>query len=118
MNAPETHYAKTVDGVHIAYQVFGEGLLDLVFSFGEVSSVDQMWDVPEIANFMRRLASFSRVITFDPRGNGSSDRDLGNTSFEDGMDDIGERRRGRRGRVLRRGACVRCAEAIVAVSRA
>jgi pimeloyl-ACP methyl ester carboxylesterase len=77
-----------VDGVHIAYQVFGEGPVDVVFSFGEVSNVDQMWDLPEIANVFRRLASFSRVIAFDPRGNGCSDRDLGTASFEAGMDDI------------------------------
>ena len=88
MDVPETRYAKTVDGVHIAYQVFGEGPIDVVFSFGEVSNVDQMWDLPEIANFFRRLASFSRVIAFDPRGNGCSDRDLGTASFEAGMDDI------------------------------
>ena len=85
---PETHYAKTVDGIRIAYQVFGEGPVDMVISFGEVSNVDQMWDLPEIANYLRRLASFSRVITFDPRGNGCSDRDLGNAPFEAGMDDI------------------------------
>ena len=88
MDAPETHYAKTVDGVHIAYQVFGEGPVDMVFSFGEVSSVDQMWSLPEMADLMRRLSLFSRVIAFDPRGNGSSDRDLGTSSFETGMDDI------------------------------
>ena len=85
---PETHYAKTVDGVHIAYQVFGEGPVDLIFSFGEVSNVDAQWDLPEFASFMRRLAAFSRVVVFDSRGNGLSDRDLGNASFEAGMDDI------------------------------
>jgi pimeloyl-ACP methyl ester carboxylesterase len=86
---PETNYAKTVDGVHIAYQVFGEGPLDMVFSFGQVSNVDQAWEMPETATFVRRLASFSRVIVFDRRGNGLSDRELGATApFEAGMDDI------------------------------
>jgi len=47
-----------VDGVHIAYQVFGEGPVDLIFSFGEVSNVDAQWDLPEFASFMRRLAAF------------------------------------------------------------
>ena len=88
MEIPETNYARTVDGVHIAYQVFGEGPVDMVFAFGEVSNVDQMWELPEAANFLRRLASFSRVIAFDRRGNGVSDRDLGAASFESGMDDV------------------------------
>ena len=87
MDIPETRYAKTVDGVHIAYRVFGEGPVDMVFSFGEVSNVDHQWELPEFASFMRRLASFSRLIMFDSRGNGLSDRDLGNASFEAGMDD-------------------------------
>ena len=88
MNVPETNYAKTVDDIHIAYQVFGEGPVDLVVTCGQVSHVDQFWDVPEIASFLRRLASFSRVIFFDQRGNGCSDRDLGDASFEAGMDDV------------------------------
>jgi class 3 adenylate cyclase len=85
---PETRYAKTVDGIHIGYQVFGDGLVDLVFCFGEVSNVDMAWESPEQATFLRRLASFSRVINLDLRGNGVSDRELGDASFEAGMDDI------------------------------
>jgi len=85
---PETRYAKTVDGVHIAYQVFGEGPSDLVLTLGQISSVDMAWDIPELAGFLRRLASFSRIIFFDARGNGNSDRDLGLTAFEAGMDDV------------------------------
>ncbi len=88
MDVPETRYAKTVDDVHIGYQVFGEGPIDLVYSFGEVSNVDQSWELPEQARFLRRLASFSRVITFDPRGNGVSDRDPDDASFEAGMNDV------------------------------
>jgi len=88
MRAPETNYAKTVDGVHIAYQVFGEGPVDLVITFGQISQIDLVWDVPELASFFGRLASFSRVIRFDPRGNGCSDRDLDVNSFEAGMDDV------------------------------
>jgi pimeloyl-ACP methyl ester carboxylesterase len=87
-DVPETRYAKTVDDDHIAYQVLGTGPTDFVFTFGEISSIDQMWEIPEMASFVSRLASFSRVITFDPRGNGSSDRDLGAASFEAGMDDV------------------------------
>jgi pimeloyl-ACP methyl ester carboxylesterase len=88
IEVPETRFTKTVDGVHIAYQVFGEGPTDLVVTFGQVSNVDRMWELPEGASFFSRLASFSRVILFDPRGNGSSDRDLGTASFEAGMDDV------------------------------
>ena len=89
MEIPETRYTTTADGVHIAYQVIGEGPVDMVFAFGEVSNLDQMWYLPELANFVRRLASFSRVIAFDLRGNGLSDRDpIGSASFEAGMDDI------------------------------
>jgi class 3 adenylate cyclase len=86
---PETLYAKTVDGMHIAYQVIGEGRHDLVFSFGQVSNVDTTWERPEVATFVRRLASFSRVIIFDRRGSGLSDRELSAAApFEAGMDDI------------------------------
>jgi pimeloyl-ACP methyl ester carboxylesterase len=88
VNAPETRYAKTVDGVHIAYQVFGEGPIDLVLTIGQISNVDLAWDLPEFGNYLGRLASISRVIFFDPRGNGCSDRDLDVTSFEAGMDDV------------------------------
>jgi pimeloyl-ACP methyl ester carboxylesterase len=88
VETPETRYAKTVDGVHIAYQVFGGGPTDLVLTFGQISHVDLAWETPEIATFLQRLASFSRVIHFDPRGNGCSDRDLDFTSFEAGMDDV------------------------------
>jgi len=85
---PETRYATTIDGVRIAYQVIGDGPVDLVFVFGEISNVDQTWELPESARFLRRLASFSRVIMFDARGNGVSDRDFGTASFEAGMDDV------------------------------
>jgi class 3 adenylate cyclase len=85
---PETRYATTIDGVRIAYQVIGDGPVDLVFVFGEISNVDQTWELPESTRFLRRLASFSRVIMFDARGNGVSDRDFGTASFEAGMDDV------------------------------
>lgn len=88
MKPPETVYAKTVDNVHIAYQVFGDGPVDLVATLGQVSDVDQAWDVPEIASLLWRMASFSRVIFFDQRGNGCSDKDLGTATFEAGMDDV------------------------------
>jgi pimeloyl-ACP methyl ester carboxylesterase len=88
---PETRYAKTADGAHIAYQVVGEGPLDLVFVMGWTSNVEAIWEEPDLARFLARLASFSRVIVFDKRGVGLSDRvsDSDFPTFETRMDDIG-----------------------------
>ena len=73
---PETRYSKSADGVHIAYQVLGEADadLDLVVSPGFVSHLEHSWEEPHMARFLRRLASFSRLIVFDKRGTGMSDR--------------------------------------------
>lgn len=90
MDLPETRYAKTVDGVHIAYQVVGEGPIDLVFVSGWISNVDLNWMFPDYARFLRRLASFSRLIIFDKRGVGLSDRvpDKELPDLETRMDDL------------------------------
>jgi class 3 adenylate cyclase len=88
MQIPETRYAKTVDGVHIAYQVFGDGPTDVVFTWGELSNVDRSWEMPEMSSLLERLASFSRVMFFDRRGNGLSDHDLAGSAFDAGMDDV------------------------------
>jgi pimeloyl-ACP methyl ester carboxylesterase/class 3 adenylate cyclase len=74
MSTPETRYAKTADGVHVAYQVVGDGPVDMVFVMGWVTNVEAMWDDPDFARFLGRLASFSRLILFDKRGVGLSDR--------------------------------------------
>ena len=74
MKVPETRYAKTADGVHIAYQVAGDGPVDMVFVMGWVTNLEAMWDEPNFARFLGRLASFSRLILFDKRGVGLSDR--------------------------------------------
>jgi pimeloyl-ACP methyl ester carboxylesterase len=71
---PETRYAKTADGVHIAYQVVGDGPVDLVVVMGWTSHIEMLWEEPSLARFLRRLASFSRLILFDKRGTGLSDR--------------------------------------------
>ena len=73
MRAPETHYAKSGD-VNIAYQVVGGGPRDLVLVPGFVSHLENDWDEPRSAHFLERLASFSRLIRFDKRGTGLSDR--------------------------------------------
>ena len=70
---PDTHYARSGD-VNIAYQVLGDGPVDLVFVMGWVSHIEYFWTEPRFARFLRRLASFSRVILFDKRGTGLSDR--------------------------------------------
>jgi pimeloyl-ACP methyl ester carboxylesterase len=89
MAVPETHYAKSGD-VNIAYQVVGDGPLDLVLVHGWVQSFDARWEIEPIDRFYRRLASFSRLILFDKRGTGLSDRvapdDL--PSLEVRMDDM------------------------------
>ncbi len=74
MDHPETRYAKTVDGVHVAYQVVGDGPVDMVFVMGWVTNIEAMWDEPGFARLLDRLATFSRLILFDKRGVGLSDR--------------------------------------------
>src|SRR5882672_11527816 len=70
---PETRYARNGD-VNIAYQVFGDGPRDLVFVPGWVSNVEYFWEEPSVVRFFERLAAFSRLILFDKRGTGLSDR--------------------------------------------
>jgi pimeloyl-ACP methyl ester carboxylesterase len=72
VSAPQTRYARSGD-VNVAYQVVGEGPLDLVYVHGWVSNLELMWEEPGYARFLRRLASFSRLILFDKRGTGLSD---------------------------------------------
>jgi pimeloyl-ACP methyl ester carboxylesterase/class 3 adenylate cyclase len=86
---PQTRYAKSGD-VHIAYQVIGDGPVDLVFVPGWFSHVENNWEQPEIAYFLTRLASFSRLITFDKRGTGLSDpvAVTNPPTLEERMDDV------------------------------
>jgi hypothetical protein len=76
MNVPETLYAKTVDGVHIAYQVIGDGPGDLVFVPGFVYNIEQAWEWPHMARFARRLSSFAGLSSSIAAG-----RDFRTTSF-------------------------------------
>jgi class 3 adenylate cyclase len=69
---PETHYAR-VDGLYLAYQVLGEGPIDIVFADQWVSHQEAQWEVPPLAELRRRLAAIGRLITFDKRGAGMSD---------------------------------------------
>jgi class 3 adenylate cyclase len=72
-NSPETLYVKSADGVHIAYQVFGDHPIDLLFMPSGVSHLEVEWESPELARFLRGLGAFARVIRFDMRGTGLSD---------------------------------------------
>jgi pimeloyl-ACP methyl ester carboxylesterase len=87
MSQPETKYAKS-DGVSIAYQVTGQGPLDLVFVPGWVSHLEYAWEDPSLNHFYHRLASFSRLIRLDKRGTGLSDRVSELPTLEQRMDDV------------------------------
>jgi pimeloyl-ACP methyl ester carboxylesterase len=84
---PKTRYAKS-GGVNIAYEVVGAGPPDLVYVPGWLSNVEMMWENPNLARFLRRLASFSRLIVFDKRGTGLSDRVAELPTLEQRMDDV------------------------------
>jgi pimeloyl-ACP methyl ester carboxylesterase len=81
-------YVDSVGGYSIAYQVLGDGPLDIVFVHGWVCSFQPGWEWPALASFYRRLASMGRLILFDKRGTGLSDRVLGIASLEERMDDV------------------------------
>jgi len=83
-----TRYARTADGASVAYQVVGDGPLDLVFVPGLVSHVEAFWRDPSIAYFYDRLASFSRLVLFDKRGTGLSDPVHGPQPLEERILDV------------------------------
>jgi pimeloyl-ACP methyl ester carboxylesterase len=87
MVPPETYYARSGE-LRIAYQVVGSGPFDLIFVPGFVSNVEMFWERPQWASFLSRLAGFSRLILFDKRGTGLSDRVAGIASLEERMDDV------------------------------
>ena len=87
--APKVRYARSGE-VNIAYQVLGDGPIDLVYVMGWVSHLEAFWMDPGQERFFRRLASFSRLILFDKRGTGLSDRVAINQlpTLEERMDDV------------------------------
>jgi class 3 adenylate cyclase len=85
--APETKYARSGE-LHIAYQVFGEGSLDVVWVPTWIWEGEHVWEEPSVARLFRRLGTFARVITFDRRGSGQSDRVQGAPTLEEQMDDV------------------------------
>ena len=87
MKIPRTQYTKSGD-ISIAYSTLGDGPEDIVFIMGFVSHLELLWEEPQSARFLRRLASFSRLILFDKRGVGLSDRSVGIATLEERSDDI------------------------------
>jgi pimeloyl-ACP methyl ester carboxylesterase len=81
-------YATTADGLEIAYQVLGDGPIDIVIVPGLASNVDRNADYPLYGGYLRRFPRFARTIVLDRRGGGISDREVGSGSAEDRMDDV------------------------------
>jgi pimeloyl-ACP methyl ester carboxylesterase len=84
---PKTQYAKSGD-VSIAYQVVGDGPIDVLYVPGYISHVELVWEVAPAVHIIERLASFARVIMFDKRGSGLSDPVEGSITLEERMDDL------------------------------
>jgi class 3 adenylate cyclase/pimeloyl-ACP methyl ester carboxylesterase len=85
---PPVRFARRRDGRHLAYQVVGEGELDLVFLLGWPTHLGLLWEHPSVAEFLGRLSSFSRLLLFDQLGMGLSDRGPTGHAFEEGMEDV------------------------------
>jgi class 3 adenylate cyclase len=88
VRAPETRYAKSPEGFHLAYQVAGDAEHDLVFVGPALSHLDVRWEEPGYAAFLERLSSFARLISIDKRGSGLSDRDIAAPTPEQQVADI------------------------------
>ena len=87
-DVPPIRYARSDDGVHLAYQVLGQGERDIVFVPGLMSHLELLWEDPETAGFFRRLAGLGRLILFDKRDTGLSDRVPGDSTLEERMNDV------------------------------
>ena len=87
LKKPRTKYTKSGE-INIAFQVAGEGPIDIVYIPGWVSNIDMMWTESRLATFLTKLTSFSRLILFDKRGTGLSDRTNKYSTLEERMDDI------------------------------
>jgi DNA-binding SARP family transcriptional activator/pimeloyl-ACP methyl ester carboxylesterase len=86
--SPQTRYVRAADGVSLAYQVLGHGDRDIVFVPGLMSHLELLWESPETSEFFQRLATLGRLILFDKRDTGMSDRAPGNSTLEERMDDV------------------------------
>jgi class 3 adenylate cyclase len=88
VDIPKTRWAKTADGDNVAYQLFGHGSVTIILIAGWVTHLELYWEQPGWASFMRRLAEFARVISFDRRGTGLSERLSALPDLESRMDDV------------------------------
>lgn len=90
MRVPNTQFATAGENVNLAYQVFGEGSTDLVWLWGLASSIEVAWEEPSYAAFLRRLGEFARVILYDRRGCGASDREgaAATATLEERVEDL------------------------------
>ena len=86
--APRTQYTRSPDGVSIAYQVIGSGQRDIVFVPQTFSAIEALWEHPTVSRFFERLGGLGRVILFDRRGTGMSDRTGGTATLEEQVDDV------------------------------
>src|SRR5262249_20980481 len=84
---PQTRYVKS-GSLRVAYQVCGQGPIDFVFFPGFVSNIETYWEEPNFARWLRQLGSFARVIMFDKRGTGLSDRVDNLPTMDERMDDV------------------------------
>ncbi len=84
---PKTQYARCGD-IHIAYQVFGDGPINLLLAPGFISNIDNYWASPQCASWLKRLGSFARVGMFDKRGTGLSDRVTDLPNMEERIEDV------------------------------
>ena len=82
------HYARSFDGTHVAYEVLGDGPVDLIFVWGGVSHLELGWEHPPTASFFEDIASYARVVLLDKRGTGLSDRTAFASGLEPRMDDL------------------------------
>jgi class 3 adenylate cyclase len=88
IDVPDTRYAKALDGAYIAYQVVGDGPVDIVWQFDWVGNVDLIWQHPIDGPWLRELASFARLILHDRRGTGLSSRDVAPPNLETRVEDL------------------------------
>lgn len=87
MEKPQTHYTSIGD-ISIAYQVIGDGPIDLLYAQGWLTNIEYAWECPEYAEFLTKLGRFSRLIFFDKRGTGLSERDVGTPTLEQRTEDL------------------------------
>jgi len=89
MGVPDTHYAITPDGVYLAYQVVGDGPIDMVWQYDQIfGNVEDMWETVT-GDSLRELSSFARLILHDPRGTGLSSRNVPPPNLETRAADLG-----------------------------